>query len=149
MPLIPYRPFWDLDRFFEEEWWPEFHEWSRWKLPLIRTPRVDVYEDKGNVVAEVELPGVDPKNIEVEVRDNVLRVEAKTEEKKEEKGKGYYRKEISSGYYKRALPLPVEVVGEKAEASYEEGILKVVVPKKESTKREEKKVKIKVRTKKT
>jgi len=148
MPLLP-RPFWDLERFFEEEWEPE-----RW-LPRIRVPefpfrapRMDIYETDGEIVAEVELPGVDPKNIEVEVKDNVLKVEAKAEERKEEKGRGYYRKELSRGYFKRAVPLPVEVLEEKAEASYEDGILKVTIPKKKPAKVEKpKKIKIKVKTK--
>jgi len=149
MPIIPYHPFWDLGRFFEEEEWPEVWERPRWELrvPMIRAPRMDIYEDNGNVVAEVELPGVDPKNIEVEVKDNVLKVEAKTEEKKEEKGKGYYRKELSRGYFKRAVPLPVEVIGEKTDAAYEGGILKVVIPKAKLKKEAEKKYKIKVKTK--
>lgn len=149
MPIIPFRPWWDLERFFGEDWWPEFPEFPRVTLPVLRAPRMDIYEEDGNVVAEVELPGVDPKNIEVEVKDNVLKVEAKAEEKKEEKGKGYYRKELSRGYYKRAVPLPVEVVGEKADATYEGGILKVVVPKAKPTKEEKKEVKIKVKTKST
>lgn len=150
MPIVPWRPFWDIDRFFEEEW-PE--SWlERWfppvlHVPALRTPRMDIYEDDGNVVAEVELPGVDPKNIEVEVKDNVLRLEAKSEEKKEEKGKDYYRKELSRGYYKRAVPLPVDVLGDKAEATYEEGILKVVIPKAKPAKEEKKGLKIKVKTK--
>jgi len=146
MPLIPYRPFWDIDRWFEEEW-PE-----RWfpRLPMMRAPKMDIYEDNGNVVAEVELPGVGPKNIEVEVKDNVLKVEAKMEKKKEEKKKGYYRKELSRGYYKRAVPLPVEVIGEKAEASFEGGMLKVVIPKRKPAKKEkEKKIKIKAKGTKT
>ena len=86
MPLIPWRPFWDL---WPEEDWPDWESprWGR-MLPAIRSPRMDVYEDNGNIVAEAELPGIDPKNIEVEVKDNVLRVEAKTEEKKEEKKGG-------------------------------------------------------------
>ena len=147
MPIIPWRPFRDIESWFEEEW-PEIWERPRWglRLPMIRTPRMDIYEDDGNVVAEVELPGVDPKNIEVDVKNNVLRVEAKAEEKKEEKGKGYYRKEISAGFYKRAVPLPVEVIGEKADAEYEGGILKVVIPKVKLAKREEKKrIKIKIK----
>jgi len=147
MPIIPWRPFGDMERWFEEEGWPE--EWfgrPRWGrlFPMIRAPRIDIYEEGNNVIAKVELPGVDPKNIEVEVKDNVLRVEAKTEEKKEEKEKGYYRKEISSGFYKRQVSLPVEVIGEKAEANYEEGILKVVIPKKQVKKVEKKGIKIRV-----
>ncbi len=151
-PIVPRYPFWDIERWFEEE--PEWKwEWPEFRVPRIiprmptmRAPRMDIYEDNGNVIAEVELPGVDPKNIEVEVKDNVLKVEAKMEEKKEERKKGYYRKEISAGYYKRAVPLPVEVIGEKAEATYEEGILKVVIPKKKPVKEEKKKIKIKVKT---
>lgn len=143
MPIIPWRPFWDIDRFFEDEEWPEFR-FPR--TPIVRTPKMDIYEDNGNVIAEVELPGVEPKNIDVEVKDNYLSVSAKREEKKEEKEKGYYRKELSKGYYKRVVPLPKEVVGEKAEAKYKDGVLKVVVPKVKPTKKEEKKgVKVKVK----
>ncbi|RLC37999.1 MAG: Hsp20/alpha crystallin family protein [Candidatus Nealsonbacteria bacterium] len=151
MPLIPWRPFRDLEKWFEEEW-PEIWEWPERWLPsvprgaLMRTPRVDVYETDGDVVAEFELPGVDPKNIDVEVKDDMIKVEAKAEEKKEEKKKGYYRKELSRGYYKRIVPLPVNVQENKAEASYKQGVLKVVIPKVESRKKAEKKVKVKVKS---
>lgn len=151
MPIIPWRPFWDMERWFEKEW-PEIWERPRWgrRFPTIRTPRMDISETDKEVIAEVELPGVDPKNIEVEVKNNVLRVEAKKEEKKEEKRKGYYRKEISKGFYKRAIPLPVEVIGERADAEYTDGILKVVIPKVTPKKVKEKKpIKIKVKKTKT
>jgi HSP20 family protein len=147
MPIIPWRPFWDIERWFGEEWPERWFEFPR--LPMIKTPKMDIYEDNGNVIAEVELPGVDPKNIEVEVKDNYLWVKAKTEEKKEEKKKGYYRKEISAGYYKRVIPLPTEVIGEKAEANYQDGILKVAIPKAKPKKEEKKLVKIKVRQEKS
>jgi len=144
MPIIPWRPFRDIERWFEEEW-PEWPEFRFPRVPMIRTPRMDIYETDGEVVAEVELPGVDPKNIEVEVKDNVLRVEAKAEEKKEEKGKGYYRREMGAKYFKRAVTLPTEVIGKKAEAEYEGGVLKVTIPKTKPKKVEEKKIKIKVK----
>ena len=120
MALIPWKPF-DVDQFFDDDWleWPE--KWFT-RVPAFRSPKMDIYEKDNDVVAKVELPGVDPKNIDVEVEDNVLKVEAKTEEEKEEKKKGYYRKELSKGYYRRAMPLPVDVVGDKAEAEYEGGI---------------------------
>jgi len=106
---------------------------------------MNIYETQKEVVAEVELPGVDPKNIEVEVQDNVLKVEARSEKKKEEKKKGYYRKEISSGFYKRAVPLPAEVIGKKAQADYSEGILKIIIPKASPKKEKKKSIKIKVK----
>lgn len=161
MPIIPWRPFWDMEKWFEEhpffsprrfarefeEEWPDIWERPRWgrRFPMIRTPRMDIYEDNGNVVAEFELPGVDPKNINVEVKNDVLRMEAKTEERKEEKGKGYYKKEISAGFYKRAVSLPAEAIGEKADAEYKKGILKVIIPKAKPKKEEKKGVKIKVK----
>ncbi len=144
MPLIPWRPFWDIERFFEEEW-PEILEWPKLRIPMIRTPRMDIYETNGEVVAEVELPGVDPKNIDVEVKDNVLMVEAKAEEKKEVKEKGYYRKETGTRYFKRAVTLPTEVIGDKAKADYSDGVLKVIIPKTKPKKVKEKKIKIKVK----
>ncbi|HDJ30428.1 MAG TPA: Hsp20/alpha crystallin family protein [bacterium] len=135
MSLIPYRnPFWELERWFEEEW------------PSMKTPKMDIYEKDGKVIAEVELPGVDPKNIEVEVKNNILKVEAKSETSKEEKKKGYYRRELSRGYYQRAVPLPVEVIDEKAEAEYADGILTITIPKAKPEKKEKaKKIKIKVK----
>jgi len=153
MPIIPRRPFWGIDNFFEDNEWPVWPHLGR-KLIMpeldMKTPRMDIYEEKDNVVAEIELPGIESKDIEVSVSDNILRVEAKKEEKKEEKDKGYFRKELRKGYFKRVVPLPVEVINEKAEAVYEGGILKVSVPKKKPQKLETqengKKIKIKVKT---
>jgi len=143
MPIIPWRPFWDIERWFEEEW-PEW-EWQREIIPTVRTPRMDIYETDDKVVAEVELPGVKPENINVEVKNDILKIEAKAEEKKEEKGKGYYRKEMGTRYFKRTVSLPTEVIGEKAEAEYSDGILKVTIPKAKPKEVKEKKIKIKVK----
>ena len=146
----------NLEKFFGER---ELNDWLEWPkrgrffqsldIPAMRAPKMDVYETDKDVVAEVELPGVDPKNIDIEVRGNVLRVEAKTEEKKEKTEKGYFRKEISKGYFKRAVSLPVEVIEEKADAVYKEGILKVVIPKIKPKKEDKRSVKIKVKGVKT
>lgn len=144
MPIIPWRPFRDIEEWLQE-WWPE--EWfEEFPLPRIRTPRMNVYEEDNNVVVEAELPGVKPEDIDIEVKENQLKIEAKREEKKEEKEKGYWRKELRAAHFKRIIPLPIEVVGEKAEASFEDGILKITIPKKELPK-EKKGVKIKVKGK--
>ncbi len=133
MSLIPYNPFKEI-----EEWFGE----------VPRTPRVDVYEKGKNIIAEIELPGVKAEDIKVDIEDNMLSIEAKSEKKKEKKEKGYYKKELSSGYYRRVLPLPVEVKEDKADASYDQGVLKVIIPKKKEEKKEKKSTKIKVKNKK-
>jgi len=144
MSLIPWKPFRDFDQFFED--WEEPERFLS-AVPNVRTPKIDIYEEGKNIIAEAELPGLDPKDIKLEVEDNLLKIEGKSEKKKEEKKKGYYRKEISESYYKRVVPLPVEVKGEKAEAEYKDGLLRVVIPKIEPKKEEKKKgIKIKVRS---
>jgi len=136
MSLIPWRPFRELENFFEE--WPEL-SWT----PEKRVPRMDVYEDEKNVVAEVELPGVKPEDVNVEIKDNILSIEAKKKQEEEERGKDYYRRELSSGYYRRALRLPSEVQSDKADAEYKDGMLKVVIPKVKPSKPEATKIKVK------
>ena len=122
--LVPWRPFRDLERFFEEDWEPVLKE-----APRAFQPAMDIYESNGNLIAELELAGIDPKKVEVSVQDNILRVEGKQEEKKEEKRKGYYCKEIRKGVFKRVAALPVEVEARKAKAEFKDGILKVIIPK--------------------
>jgi len=140
MPIIPWRPFSDLEKFFEEDWFlPVF--------PSIRIPEpaMDVYETNSEVIAEVNLPGIDPEKVEVTVKNQVLTVSGKVEEKKEEKEKGYWRREIKRGAFERMVRLPNPVKEDKVEATYEKGVLKIVMPKAEVKK--EKTVKIKIKGK--
>jgi len=83
MAIVPYNP-WDIDRFFDDEEFDDLLTKIN-KSAMVKTPRMDIYEEDKNVIAEIEMPGVDPKDINVEVEDNALKVEAKTEQKKEEK----------------------------------------------------------------
>lgn len=135
MPIIPRHPFWDLERFFESS-----------EFPSMKTPKVDVYDTEKEVTTEVELPGIDPEDIEVEVEKDRVKIKAEKEEKEEEKKKGYYRKEISRGYYQRVVPLPVQVKEDQAQAVYEDGILKVTAPKAEPEQEEKEGKKVKVET---
>jgi len=144
MAIIPFKnPFLDLEKWFEEDLPEDLFDLKMAKPSLFKAPKMDIYEDKGNVIVESEIPGVNPENIDIEIKDNYLKVEAKKEEKKEEKDKGYYKKEISKGYYKRIVPLPVEVIGDKAQAEYANGVLKITIPK-AKVEKEEKGTKIKV-----
>jgi HSP20 family protein len=141
MPLIPWKPFRDLDEFFEEgdRFFPMV---PRFKL---MEPAMDIYETDKEVVAELDLPGIDPDKVEVLVKNQVLRVKGEMEEKKEAKEKGYWRREIRRGSFERMVRLPVPVKEDKVEATYEKGLLKIVMPKLEEKKPPEKKIKIRVK----
>lgn len=137
MSLIPWHPF---NGFFDDE---------DWLAPLktqlkISAPALDLYETDKEIVAEVNLPGIDPEKVEVSVKDQTLEIRGRLEEKKEEKEKGYWRREIRKGTFERIMRLPTAVKEDKIEASYEKGVLKIVMPKTEAKK--EKAVKIKVKS---
>ena len=125
MAIIKYRPF-----------WPDFDE-EFFSLPsemVNFTPAVDVYEDKDNVVVESPLAGIDPDKVNIEIEDNVLKISGQQEKKTEVDEKEYYRREVRSGAFYRAVALPKAVDGDKAEAEFKDGMLKITVPKKEEAK---------------
>jgi len=128
MALIPYRGGWDIDRWFDGDDWMNWPSFQLMKMP--EAPKMDVYEKDGKVVVKAELPGFTREQINARIKDGVLTIEAKSEDKKEEedKKKGYLRKEIRHGYVKRAVALP-EIEEDKAEAEFENGVLKIIAPK--------------------
>ena len=92
---------------------------------------IDVYEKDGNVIAEMNVPGIDSEKVEIAIEDNYLKVSGTREEKKETEEKDYYSKEIKRGSFTRTVALPASVKKEKAEAEYKDGILKIAIPKDE------------------
>lgn len=93
------------------------------------TPAIDMYETKDAVVAETSLAGVDPKNVEVTVQNGVLTVKGESKKESEVDEKNYYRKEVRSGSFYRQVALPANVQEDKASAEFENGMLKIIVPK--------------------
>ena len=96
---------------------------------VTRLPVADIYETEKSVIAAFELPGTNKKDIDLNITDDriELRVERIVEKKTEEK-EGYSYEMTSQNFY-GALPLPSDVVAEKADASYKDGILRVEIPK--------------------
>lgn len=121
-----------LDRIFEE-----FTPWtgaSEFGMAGTINPRCDMTEDTNNYFLKFEIPGIPKDNIKVEVNNNVLVVSAeRKEEKKKEEERKYYS-EFSYGSYYRAMTLPTAVDEKKIDASYENGVLSVRLPKIEGTK---------------
>ena len=125
MALIKWSPmFPDVERFWGDDWMPTH----------TMTPAVDVYEDHDHVIVEAPLAGIDPNNVNIEIEDNILKISGQSEHKSEVDDKNYYRKEVRYGTFYRALALPKAVVGDKAEANYKDGVLKISIPKAEEAK---------------
>jgi HSP20 family protein len=131
MPIDRYDPFRQIERFFDEEM-PSFGFIPAVKRSL--EPAMDVYQTDHDLVVELQVPKMDPKDISVTVEDGVLKVEGGKAEEEEEKGKQFFRREIRRGHFVRMLSLPVSVKEKEAKASFEHGVLKVTMPKAESAK---------------
>ncbi|MFH1610845.1 MAG: Hsp20/alpha crystallin family protein [Patescibacteria group bacterium] len=107
------------------------------------TPAMDIWQDEENIYAECPLAGVDPKNVEVSVENDILTVQGKTEQKSEVEEKEYYRKEVRFGSFHRSVALPAAVNNERVSAEFEKGVLKITLPKEDRVKPKKIDVKIK------
>ncbi len=105
-------------------------------------PAIDVSEDENHVVVKAELPGMNEKDIDVNLQNSVLTIRGEKKKEEEKKGEQYYRLESSYGAFQRAITLPSEVDSEKVKANFKNGVLKIELPKKETAKA--KKVKVDV-----
>ena len=96
---------------------------------------MDVVDRETEILVRAELPGVDKKDLDISLNENVLTLKGQTRtEEKEEKG-DYYRCEIAQSSFARSLPLPSYVDSEKAKASFQDGILELTLPKIEQSRR--------------
>jgi HSP20 family protein len=137
--LTRWDPFRDLitlreamDRLFEES----FVRPSTRRLALSEgTPlAVDLYETDEDVVAKMALPGIDMDDIDVSVARNTLTIKAETKAEEEVEEDRYLCRERRFGTYARSLTLPVAVEADEAEATYENGVLTLRLPKVEEAK---------------
>ena len=92
-------------------------------------PALNVREDDDCLYAEAEIPGVDPKEIEIEVVGNVLTLRGEKKHEREEEGKGFHCVERRYGEFNRSIELPTTVDSEKVSAEYKNGVLTVTLPK--------------------
>lgn len=97
---------------------------------------VDMYETESEVVIKAKAPGYKEEDVTITTEDNVLTIEGKIQEENEQKegGKKYHLKEIRSESFIRSISLPTRVDAEKAEASFENGVITVTLPKMEEVK---------------
>jgi HSP20 family protein len=105
-------------------------------------PAVDVYEDEHKVTLKIEVPGIDEKEIDVQVENNILTVHGERKIEKEEKEENYRRVERQYGSFTRTFTLPTTVDTESVSATYDKGVLKIALPKKAEAKPKQIKVNV-------
>lgn len=126
----------EIDRLFESMV-RNFPHWDMPRDPSPRSPglqgalkpRLDVSGSDNEYLISVELPGVDEKDLSIEVREDSLIIRGEKRHEHEDKGKGYYRMERSYGSFQRVLSLPDDSVQENIKATFKQGVLKITVPR--------------------
>jgi HSP20 family protein len=97
-------------------------------------PAVDIFEQDGNIVLKAELPGVESKDVDVRVENNVLTLRGERRFENEVKRENFHRIERSYGSFGRSFTLPNVVDVEKIKAEFKDGVLRMTLPKKEEAK---------------
>jgi HSP20 family protein len=143
-----YSPFYALQRRINRDFDALFNrffsdEWPAWPSESEIGPRINVSEKDGVIQVEAEVPGLESKDLEVSVNENILTLKGEHREEKEEKGKEMIRKEFSCKSFQRSIALPARVQAEKAEASFDKGILKLKLPMAQEDRERVKKIPIK------
>lgn len=126
----------ELSRLFQRTFGPAPEEEALWM------PAVDISQEGNMLKVRMDLPDVDPNNIDISVVDNTLRVGGKRERKEEIKKENYFRAERTYGEFERLVELPEPVKTENVEATYKNGVLEIDLPIAEEKKGKEIKVKV-------
>jgi HSP20 family protein len=138
MPVTPYRPTTDLFRpFFDDIFGPSRGGWNGRMNDLLRVPESDVEETESEIRVTVELPGMKPEDIELDLENNVLTISGEKQEQKEEGGQGHtwHLSERRYGKFTRSFVLPRDLDSDGIAARYANGVLSVTVPKAEKARR--------------
>ncbi|MGC9260537.1 MAG: Hsp20/alpha crystallin family protein [Phycisphaerae bacterium] len=116
----------DMDAAFERMW---RNMQMSWPKPAIAWPAIDIDEDDKFLRVRVDTPGVNPKDVEVELSGNLLTIRGSREsQRSENKGSVHHHERISGSFY-RTIPLPEYVDASKIEARYDKGVLNIQLPK--------------------
>lgn len=107
------------------------------------TPRIDMHEDEKQLKVVAELPGIDEKDIEINVNRNTLTIKGEKKTEKEEAGKESFYRERSYGSFQRMITIPTDVDTNKIDATIKKGVLTVILPKVPSVTGTQKKITVK------
>jgi HSP20 family protein len=105
-------------------------------------PALELAETENEYVVKAEVPGMDPKDIDISLSDGMLTIRGEKKQEREEKEADYHLVERSYGSFARSIQISKPVQGEKITASHKNGVLKIVLPKSEEAKKKEIKIKV-------
>jgi HSP20 family protein len=91
-------------------------------------PAIESYIEGDRVVVRADLPGIEPKDVEITVIGDTLTIKGSREEKREEKDRNFVFKEVSYGSFERSIPLPAGVKADDIKVSYKDGVLELTAP---------------------
>lgn len=91
-------------------------------------PALESYVDNGKLILRADLPGIDPKDVEITATGDQLTIRGKREQQREEKGRDFVHREVVYGSFERVVKLPGGVDPDKIKASYQDGVLELTVP---------------------
>lgn len=126
-----------FDRFFGNSWnMPTM--WNIRDFPSIeiegtRLPKIDIIDRKNHMLVRAELPGLDKKDVEVTLNDNMLLIKGQTKTEMEKEEGEYHRHEIQSASFARSISVPSNVDASKIAAILKDGVLEVTLPKNKAT----------------
>ena len=122
-----FRPFY-MGSIFDDDFFPVMSKSTS------SMPAVNIKEDDKRFVLDLAVPGIDRKDLKIDINEDLLTISSETKNESEEKSDGYKRKEFSYSSFCRSFQIPENVNREKIEASYKDGILSVALPKYEEEK---------------
>lgn len=122
-----YRPFY-MPNLFDDDFFPTLTNRTS------SMPAVNIREDEMNYFLELAIPGIDKKDLKIDINEDVLTISSETKNEVEENKDGYKRKEFSYSSFCRSFYIPENVNRDKIEANYKDGILSVGLPKQEEEK---------------
>ena len=122
-------PFRSFEQMFDDLWrnWPARFT-SDTTRPMLR-PAMDVIENDDNLTVRIDLPGLSPDDVKVEIEDNILTISGAVGDTIEKEGDRYHYRERSYGSFQRSVRLPNTIDTEKVDATFENGVLNIAMPK--------------------
>lgn len=137
MAITPYRASTELFRPFFEDLLPGLNEGGSRLSGMLRAPAADVMENENEIRVSIEAPGMRAEDISIDLENNVLTISGEKREKREESDERstWHLSERRYGRFSRSFVLPRDVEQDRIEASFDNGVLHVVVPKSERARR--------------